>query len=215
MAGQIIDVDNPTNMPCIHLIDNVGIGGIGGLLVFTGSDVTNFRNFLKSHSGYRMCSKYAGIHIYWGEYKRAKIGKDELYDPMSLQHQGWGVKTISAVSTLQSFAQATTVTQMAQKGAMKAIPYLIPSGDLEMPKTLLREKNRPFKRGDVKKGIFNQFMAFLGRGGLSSRYFLSFSYRDGSSGHPSGLRGQEKIALLGYVEPNESINFEQIVQQYF
>ena len=215
MATQIIDVDSEDKFPRIHLIDHTGPGGYGGFIVLTGSDITNFKGYLKKYSGHRLVSKYAGIHIYWGTYTRAKIGKDEIYDSMTLLHQGWAVKKISAVSTIQSFAQATTVTQFAQKGAMKVIPYLIPSGDLPSPRDLLAEKNRPYKRGDTKKHIFSDFMSLLGRAGFASRYFLSISYRDGSSGHAGGLRGQEKIAMLGYVDANTSINFEQIVQLYF
>ena len=145
-----------------------------------------------------------------------RYGKlDSLINNAGIATEGWGVKTISAVSTIQSFAQATTVTQFAQKGAMKVIPYLIPSGDLPSPRDLLAEKNRPYKRGDTKKHIFSDFMSLLGRAGFASRYFLSISYRDGSSGHAGGLRGQEKIAMLGYVDANTSINFEQIAQLYF
>ena len=106
------------------------------------------------------------------------------------------------------------MTQFAQKGAIKIIPYLIPSGDLPSPRDLIKEKTRPYKRGDIKKGMLNQFMALLGMGGFSSRYFLSFSYRDGESGHASGLRGQEKIATLGYIQPDTSVNFELIAQQF-
>ena len=62
-------------------------------LIFYGTSLPAIRTWLHINSTQKIA--YEGtVHVYEGRYEKTNHGKSEMYDSMSVRHQGWGKGTI-------------------------------------------------------------------------------------------------------------------------
>lgn len=62
-------------------------------LVFYGKSLAVIRTWLQANVVQKVA--YEGtVHLYQGRYEKTKNGKSEMYDSMSVRHQGWGKGTL-------------------------------------------------------------------------------------------------------------------------
>jgi hypothetical protein len=160
-----------------------------GPKIFTWSDNRYYRSFVKANFSKRLVGTYRDVYVYTGTYRRSAYGRDEAYDSMNLQHQGWG----KSVGYLAPTFLGIGASQMTE-GITKSFVVLTDA------------VTSVFDVGPVSVAD----MLSHGVGSFWRRGFLTFTTLPPTSNHASGIRGADSPTLINHFAPRQSFTIGQV-----
>jgi len=227
--AQIINLDNTdAPSPSIRKIEDAVLGDrMTGSIALVARDWHRFLPYMKTHSGYKMCTSTIetgpDVYVYWGEYSRRKLFTDEFYDYTDLGQQGWGMKSIGLIAkgpgdiigALNKTAGAVVkgiegLKDLGEKGADvisdlrdKKFSCATPT---ERGKNSM--KGSSYSRGDVTKKVLSDILHAIN---ASNRFFVAITTNP--PGSPV-LHKEKSKRIIMVVEPVTSFTFGDLLPYF-
>jgi hypothetical protein len=186
---------------------------IGGLALVS-KVWCNFIEYLEAHANHKFTveEENAPCSVWWGEYSRGAMGKDEWFDGFSLRHWGWGKTTLgllgpnigTIVDTVANTGNLVNSTQTATETGADGVAKIFSRMPLATPTERKKKQlRRQMTRGNVKRQAWQDLKHNLNVG---NRFFLAVTKRSGTI-----LNKDKKKRLLVQLDPGQNYRLGDLI----